>query len=86
MRTINMRTAGNENQITIDRLAQITVTDDGLTIDLANPSLQIVQEGGRLTVQLHPRLAFVAPEDRGSVAEDLGLTPFQYVLRESNAL
>jgi hypothetical protein len=84
MRTINLKTAGNENQITIDRLAQISVDDYGLTIDLANPSLQIVQEGGRLTIGLHPRLAFVAPEERGSVAEDLGLVPFQYIVRDSN--
>lgn len=86
MRSLNISTAGDESQITIPRLAQITVSDEGLTIDLANPSLQIVQEGARLTVQLHPRLAFVAPEERGSVAEDLGLEPFEYVLRESNAL
>lgn len=85
MRGINLRTVANESQITIHRLAQITVTgEDVLTIDLASPSLQIVQEEGRLTVQLHPRLAYVAPEERGSVAEDLGLVPFQYIRRESN--
>lgn len=84
MKPLTLSTSGNSSQITIDRLAQITVDDAGLTIDLANPSLQIVQEGGRLTVQLHPRLAFIAPEERGAVAEDLGMVPFQYVRRDSN--
>jgi hypothetical protein len=84
MRNVNIRTAGNENQITIDRLAQITVNDEGLTIDLASESLQIVQDGARLTVRLHPRLAYVAPEERGSVAEDLGLVPYQYIRQETN--
>jgi len=78
--TLNIRTSGNENQITIARLAQITVSDESLTIDLANPSLQIVQsaDGSRLTIQLNERLAYVAPEARGGVAEDLGLPPYQY--------
>jgi hypothetical protein len=84
VKSLNIRTAGNESQISIDRLAQITVTDEGLTIDLANPSLMITQDGGRLTIGLHPRLAYVAPEERGSVAEDLGMVPYTYVRQESN--
>lgn len=71
------------SQITIPRLAQITVNAEGLTIDLPSPSIQIVQEGSRITLRLHPRLAYVAPEERGSVAEELGLEPNEYV-RESN--
>lgn len=85
MNSLNIRTAGNESQITINRLAQITVIgEDVLTIDLVNPSLQIVQEGSRLTVQLNPRLAYVAPEARGGVAEDLGLTPFDYIRKDAD--
>jgi hypothetical protein len=68
-----------EAQITVPRLAQITVNDEGLTIDLANPSLLITQNGARLTIGLHPRLAFVAPEIRGEIAEELGLTPNEYI-------
>lgn len=84
MKELKLSTSGNSSQITIDRLAQITVTDEGLTIDLANPGLLIVQEGARLTIGLHPQLAFVAPEDRGAVAEDLGMVPYNYIRRESN--
>lgn len=86
MKSLNIKTSGDSSQITIDRIAQITVTDEGLTIDLVNPSLLITQDGygSRLTIGLHPRLAYVAPEERGSVAEDLGMVPFQYIRLESN--
>jgi hypothetical protein len=85
MRSLDIRTVRDETQITVSGLAQITVNgEDVLTIDLANPGLQIVQEEGRLTVQLHPRLAYTAPEERASVAAELGLVPFRYIQRESN--
>jgi hypothetical protein len=80
MEALNIRTSGNESQITINRLAQITVAEGVLTIDLHGPSQQIVQSesGSRLTIQLNERLAYVAPEARGEVAEELGLPPYQY--------
>jgi len=85
MRPVNISTSGDSSQITISRFAQITMSgDDTLTIDLINPGLQIVQEEGRLTIHLNPRLAYVAPEERRSVAEELGLVPFQYIRRDSN--
>jgi hypothetical protein len=79
VKSLNIQTSGDSSQITISRLAQITVTgEDVLTIDLGSPSLQIVQEGGRLTIQLNSRLAYVAPEARAGVALDLGLVPYEY--------
>ena len=75
---LKLETLG-QSQITIDGLAQLTVTEGGLTIDLAGPSLSVVQEGGRLEVRLNPRLAYVAPEIRGEVAGELGLEPYEYV-------
>lgn len=76
-------TSGNGAQITIDRMAQITASEGEITIDLSNPSLCVTKEGGRLTISLNPRLAFVAPEARGSVAEDLGLKPFALISSEA---
>jgi len=68
-----------EMQVTVPRLAQITVTDDWMIIDLASASLMITQTEGRLTIGLHPELAFTAPEARGEVAEAKGIPPFEYV-------
>ena len=71
-----------ETQVTVPRFAQVTFSEGHMTIDLASPSLQITQEDGRLTIQLNERLAFVAPEARGEVAEAKGIPPYEYV-RES---
>lgn len=79
MSKVSIESNGDSFQITLDRLAQITSTADGFMIDLVNPSTQIVQRDSRLIFRLNPRLAFVAPEERGSVAEELGLPPYQFI-------
>lgn len=69
-------------QITIPNFVQISTTHDSVVLDLAGQSLQIVQDGPRITIQMNPLLAFTAPEARGEVAREKGIEPYEYIRLE----
>lgn len=68
-------------QITIPGFLQLTTAHDSVVLDLAGASLQIIQEGSRIIIQMNPLLQFTAPEARGAVAAEKGIKPYEYIVR-----
>lgn len=76
-RDIKTETAEGTTIVTVDGLLTMTVHQGRVTIELAGKDVYVDRDvpANLLTIlPFHPRLAYVAPELRGEIAAELGLS------------
>ncbi|WP_422759144.1 hypothetical protein [Paenarthrobacter sp. C1] len=73
---VTTETSGDSTQITIDGVLWMSVENGLVTIRLANDGVYVARDdavNGMTIAPFHPRLAYVAPEHRDAVRQELGL-------------
>lgn len=73
---VTTETSGDSTQVTVDGVLWMSIEGGLVTIRLANSGVYVEQDesvNGMTIAPYHPRLAYVAPEARGTVGAELGL-------------
>jgi hypothetical protein len=73
---VTTETSGTSTQVTVDGVLWMSVEDGLVTIRLANDGVYVERDesvNGMTIAPYHPRLAYVAPEQRDAVRRELGL-------------
>lgn len=73
---VTTEATGDSTQVTVDGVLWMSIVDGLVTIRLANDGVYVEQDesvNGMTIAPFHPRLAYVAPEHRDAVRQELGL-------------